>query len=504
MKKVISAVLVIVLAFGLITAALASNVNISVSKTAVSKGETVDVKLTLDSAMSNITNFEYSLYFNPELYELQSSAVGTALPSAQISNLKTDSKGSFYSISFVDATSEGVTVSAGVIYTLTFKAKTDIGASSASQFEVAQVSVMDTTWGQVADAKIGTATVSVQVNTETAPEETGFATITTSVSGPKSVKNAAGTEFNAIVYASDWDAKGYKLIDAVINIPEGVEVTSVTAGDRLSGGTVYYNKAADNKLRIAYNDINNMTTLSVSGTEKPIPMFIIGLKLTSAAAAQNGTISVGGMSFKINSDSEAADSMNVVLPATEADVNGNTGSVTFAYSSDAVTVSASELFIGDGVDIIPETKKAIVVKVSGLSNVKAKLTFTKGEASTELLYSAEISDAAKCSAYVAIVDKDAAIADFAAWANYTADTKTDAAAITFGDTNGDTVVNAQDALNIINAWLRKTEITDDQDYLTYNVNADSRINTFDALGVEEAFVNMTTMKIVTKAAAVNA
>ena len=317
---------------------------------------------------------------------------------------------------------------------------------------------MDTTWQQVADAKIGTATVSVQVNTESAPEETGFATITASVSGPKSVKNAAGTEFNAIVYASNWDAKGYKLIDAVINIPEGVEVTSVTAGERLFGGTVSFNKASDNKLRIVYNDANNMTTLAVSGTDKPIPLFTIGLKLTSAVAAQNGTISVGGMSFKVNSDSEAADSMNVILPATEADGNGNTGSITFAYTSDAVTVSASELFIGDGVDIIPENKKAIVVKVSGLSNSKAKLTFTKGEASTELLYSAEISAAAKCSAYVAIVDKDAAIADFAAWANYTDDTKTDVAAITFGDTNGDTVVNAQDALNIINAWLRKTEI----------------------------------------------
>ena len=44
----------------------------------------------------------------------------------------------------------------------------------------------------------------------------------------------------------------------------------------------------------------------------------------------------------------------------------------------------------------------------------------------------------------------------------------------FGDTNGDGVVNAQDALNAVDAWLRKGDAPTDDQILTLNVNSDSR------------------------------
>ena len=65
----------------------------------------------------------------------------------------------------------------------------------------------------------------------------------------------------------------------------------------------------------------------------------------------------------------------------------------------------------------------------------------------------------------------------------------DANTITFGDTNSDNTVNAQDALAVVDAWLRKENTTpNDSQILRMNVNGDSRINTFDALGIVEAFV----------------
>ena len=73
-------------------------------------------------------------------------------------------------------------------------------------------------------------------------------------------------------------------------------------------------------------------------------------------------------------------------------------------------------------------------------------------------------------------------------------------AITFGDTNGDGVINAQDALSVVDAWLRKGDEPTDDQILTMNVNGDSRINTFDALGIVEKFVNGSTYGVVTKAA----
>ena len=75
-------------------------------------------------------------------------------------------------------------------------------------------------------------------------------------------------------------------------------------------------------------------------------------------------------------------------------------------------------------------------------------------------------------------------------------------AITFGDTNGDGVVNAQDALAAVDTWLRKGEEPTDIQILTMNVNGDSRINTYDALGIVEAFVNKTDYIVVTKAATI--
>ncbi|MBO5488292.1 MAG: hypothetical protein J5972_00105 [Eubacterium sp.] len=70
---------------------------------------------------------------------------------------------------------------------------------------------------------------------------------------------------------------------------------------------------------------------------------------------------------------------------------------------------------------------------------------------------------------------------------------------TFGDANGDGVINAQDALAAVDTWLRKTETPSDDEILALNVNSDSRINTFDALGIVEAFVDGSEYMIVTKA-----
>ena len=72
--------------------------------------------------------------------------------------------------------------------------------------------------------------------------------------------------------------------------------------------------------------------------------------------------------------------------------------------------------------------------------------------------------------------------------------------ISFGDINDDGLIDAQDALAVVNAWLRKTDAPTDEEILKMNVNGDSRINTYDALAIVEKFVNGYTWAVVTKAA----
>ena len=79
-------------------------------------------------------------------------------------------------------------------------------------------------------------------------------------------------------------------------------------------------------------------------------------------------------------------------------------------------------------------------------------------------------------------------------------TEENAGEITFGDSNGDGIINAQDALAAVDTWLRKTDAPSDDEILALNVNSDSRINTFDALGIVEAFVDDSEYLIITKAA----
>jgi hypothetical protein len=74
--------------------------------------------------------------------------------------------------------------------------------------------------------------------------------------------------------------------------------------------------------------------------------------------------------------------------------------------------------------------------------------------------------------------------------------------IAFGDANGDGVINAQDALAVVDAWLRKGDAPTADQILTMNVSSDSRINTFDALGIVEKFVDGSDFGVVTKAATV--
>ncbi len=300
----------------------------------------------------------------------------------------------------------------------------------------------------------------------------------------------SGDSFNGIISINKWDNDaGYKLIDFIMTVPEGLSVTGVTAGDRLTGGQVSWNLEAETgKLRVVYFDANENATLTVSGEEFPAELFAVGFKADNVAAGSQLDLAISGMSVKLNSDSADENAMIIV----NTDTAKGTVDVVVGISFSAVC-----LYEGDDVDLIPSTKKAVAVAVTGIAK-GTKLTYTDG---TEFQYSKEVSDKTGISTYVAIVDAAIPMESFVNDGNFTI-AGGDADTVTFGDVNGDGVINAQDALGAVDAWLRKGEEPTDHDILTMNVNGDSRINTFDALGIVEAFVNGTEYGVVTKAATI--
>lgn len=312
---------------------------------------------------------------------------------------------------------------------------------------------------------------------------------------PEKVEGKPGTLFHAVLSVNTWDNKaGYKMMDFIMNVPAGLDVTAVTAAGELSGGAVSYHLEPDtNKLRVVYFDANTNNDLTLRSESFPTELFTISFRVNEAFAEQSTiikqfNISMEGMSVKTSSDSSGEQAMIIV---NTEDAYGSVAVVA------GVTYSAVCLYEGDNIDLIPSNKKAVAVAVTGIKDSPA-LTYFDGTNRVEFKYSAEITAKTGVVSYIALVDASIAMENFVN-KEYFSLGNTDAGTLTFGDSNADGVINAQDALAAVDCWLRKTEITSDDQILALNVNGDSRLNTFDALGIVESFVNNSDFAVVSKA-----
>ena len=298
---------------------------------------------------------------------------------------------------------------------------------------------------------------------------------------PENVENIPGTTFNGVVSVNGWNNEaGYKLLDLIVDVPAGLSVIDVVAGTRLNGGALNYNLQGG-KLRIVYLDLNNNADLTVNGNlASDITLFTITFRVDSVNVDDELTIKLEHMSIKSTSDSTYEDSQDII----DTDTENAEQTITVVQG---ISFSAGVLYEGDGVDLIPEGKKAVLVTVTALEGTK-KLIYNDGTNTTTFKYNAEISAKLGVTAYVALVDADIATENFEN-ADYFTIGEADADSITFGDINGDGVINAQDALAAVDMWLRKGDEPTDDKILTANVNGDARIDTYDALAIVEAFVN---------------
>ena len=309
---------------------------------------------------------------------------------------------------------------------------------------------------------------------------------------PAEITNDVGTTFTATVTINQWDNEaGYKLLDMVMSVPEGITVkeTEAITANRLGGGSFNYNIEAiekgSDKLRVVYFDTATNTDITIKenttgNKDFPADMFTIEFmvdELLEAGTKLN--FAIDGMSLKKSSDSGDENAM-VVVDTTKAKAE--------VVMVEGVSFSAVCLYTGDDVDLIPKTQKAVAVFVTGLKE-PAELRYDDGTNEYNLIYSEEMK---KCDihTYVALVDASIDMKNFVDEENYELDKKKSPAdTITFGDADGNDVINAQDALAAVNAWLRKGDAPEGKAILVLNVNGDSRINTFDALGIMEKFVD---------------
>jgi hypothetical protein len=312
---------------------------------------------------------------------------------------------------------------------------------------------------------------------------------------PEKIENTKGTKFNAIINLTGWDKEpNYRLMDCIIKVPDSVDVKEVKIGEEVKGGTLNYNLEQEaGKLRVVYFDPENGEPITFKSENFPKEFLNVSFELNKDISLEELNeleIALSGMSFKVDADSENEENTFIV------DTSKTVMKVSLV---EGLSFACITLYTGDGVDLIPEGDGFSAIRVTGVKE-GAKITFIENEdKKTELLYNEEISKKIGVSTYLVAMDMET-VADYLRNQKYTIDETKNAPIVTIGDLNKDGLINAQDALKIVNLWLRKTEVTGSDMIIAANVNADSRINTYDALGIVDYFVKNLECSVVNRAA----
>ena len=150
-------------------------------------------------------------------------------------------------------------------------------------------------------------------------------------------------------------------------------------------------------------------------------------------------------------------------------------------------------------DLELEGKKAVLVSDDAL-DMPIKMTYNDGSREAELFYSPQITEKVGAVTYIALLDEEITAECYECSENYIK-SEDEAESIIFGDFNADGIINANDALSAVDIWLCKDKAPDDYQILAANINGDSCIDTYDALGISEYFVyNNTDFDIIARSA----
>lgn len=150
MRKIISFLLSITLLLGLAMPAMAATVKQEIvdSLTEVTAGDTVQIDVTLDEAVTGIATFEYRLYYNPELFELASKS-GTVDVTNNANYL--DPSKPYIAITKCWDGENTFDIAAGVIASVVFKAKEDVASAQEAGFELLIEAVDDPDFNSLVD-----------------------------------------------------------------------------------------------------------------------------------------------------------------------------------------------------------------------------------------------------------------------------------------------------------------------------------------------------------------
>lgn len=365
MRKIISFLLSITLLFGLAMPAMAATVKQEIvdSLTEVTAGDTVQIDVTLDEAVTGIATFEYRLYYNPELFELTSKS-GTVDVTNNANYL--DPSKPYIAITKCWDGENTFDIAAGVIASVVFKAKEDVSSAQETGFELLIEAVDDPDFNSLVDEfTTENSNLTITVNPE-------VAAVTYTVTLPEgegyTIAPAEGSESPVA------EGGSYSFTVTVNNGYEGTPVVKVNGTELTAVDGVY-----------TISNITEAKTVTVEGITAIPNTYTVtlpeGVGYTIAAAEGSSSPVTEGGSFSFTVTVNNGYEGTPVVKANDTELTEENGVYTIANISadqvvtvEGIAVKANMYTITASADVTVSKGETAAVSVSVTGNSNEQIT----------------------------------------------------------------------------------------------------------------------------------
>ncbi|MGL5617229.1 MAG: metallophosphoesterase [Sarcina sp.] len=286
----------------------------------------------------------------------------------------------------------------------------------------------------------------------------------------ENVEGKAGVEFNVPVSVNKFPKdKTIRASELVFDIPTDLEVKKIELNNKAIKAENWDYNTSEGKLRVALANLDDepIFTNNINGEQEIINLT---LALKEDKKVDDSTeIKMSNLIFRCENNEDI-----------EYDTSKAKSKVTFG-EKELAKAYARELYLSEGVDVIPEDKKAVAVEFT-LVDKDTKVKY----GDIEFYQSEEFKEKTGKLTYVALVPKDLSIELLSDISSYNLENNK-AETLSFGDINNDGI-DAQDALKAVSSWLRKTELNE-KEMLIVNVSGDGRINTRDSIDIVDNYIS---------------
>ena len=360
MKKIVSFLLALVLTLSLTTNALAAVVSPKTDVTEAAVGQTVKLTVTASGQepLTGIVCLNYRVYFDPAVFELDAAASAANTKGARLTALKTDEVGSYYAVSLLDPTSEGLDIS-GDLYTLVFKVRDGAAVNTKSVLTIAKAhiyTIADGAMQPVDNGAVENSTVTVKI-ISSAPATVTLGTAKAGANGIKVTWTQTEGAVKYNVYRRTADTKWTSTPLATVS---GTSFTDKTVK---AGETYIYTVrgvSSDGKTLSAGYDKTGVTATALPATVK-----LTGAKVSGSSIVVTWSKAEGAVKYRVYRKSAGTDWTTLTSSATGTSYTDKTvkAGVKYTYTVRALN-SVNRLSGGydkNGVSAVIEPAKVVLV-----------------------------------------------------------------------------------------------------------------------------------------------